>query len=48
MRIDQAPQLRVISLGWGVQSLGMAIMSALGILPPVDAAVCSDITYERR
>jgi hypothetical protein len=40
--------LRVISLGWGVQSFALAAMSALGELPPVDAAVHADTTHERR
>jgi len=40
--------MRVISLGWGVQSFALAAMSALGELPPVDAAVHADTTHERR
>ena len=40
--------MRVISLGWGVQSFGLAAMSALGVLPPVDAAVHADTGHERR
>lgn len=39
--------MRVISLGWGVQSFALAAMSALGELPPVDAAIHSDTTHER-
>jgi len=39
--------LRIISLGWGVQSFAMAAMSALGELPPVDAAIHADTTHER-
>jgi hypothetical protein len=39
--------LRVISLGWGVQSFALAAMSALGVLPPVDAAVHADTSHER-
>ena len=39
--------MRVISLGWGVQSWGLAAMSALGVLPPVDAAIHADTTHER-
>jgi hypothetical protein len=39
--------MRVISLGWGVQSFGLAAMSALGELPPVDVAIHSDTTHER-
>jgi len=40
--------MKAISLGWGVQSWGLAAMSALGILPPVDVAIHADTTYERR
>jgi len=39
--------VRVISLGWGIQSFGLAAMSALGILPKVEAAVHADTTHER-
>lgn len=39
--------MRVISLGWGVQSFALAAMSALSVLPPVDAALHADTTYER-
>lgn len=39
--------MRVISLGWGIQSFGLAAMSALGVLPPVDAAIHADTGHER-
>lgn len=39
--------MRIISLGWGVQSFALAAMSALGVLPPVDAAVHADTGHER-
>ena len=39
--------MKVISLGWGVQSWVLAAMAALGALPPVDAAIHSDTTWER-
>jgi len=39
--------MRIISLGWGVQSFALACMSALGVLPPVDAAVHADTGHER-
>ena len=39
--------LVVISLGWGVQSFTLAVMSALGDLPPVDVAIHADTTHER-
>lgn len=39
--------LRIISLGWGVQSFTIAAMSALGELPPVHAAIHADTTHER-
>jgi len=41
------PALRVISLGWGVQSWALAAMSALGYLPGVTWAIHSDTGYER-
>jgi len=31
--------MKVLSLGWGVQSFALAAMSALGVLPKVDAAM---------
>jgi hypothetical protein len=39
--------MTVISLGWGVQSFALAAMSALGVLPPVDAAIHADTGHER-
>jgi hypothetical protein len=39
--------MRVISLGWGVQSFTLAAMAALGDIPPVDAAIHADTTHER-
>lgn len=41
------PALKVISLGWGVQSWALAAMVALGELEPVDFAIHSDTTWER-
>ncbi len=38
--------LRIISLGWGVQSWTLAAMTALGELEPVDYAIHADTTYE--
>lgn len=38
----------VISLGWGVQSFGLAAMVALKELPPVAAAVHADTIHERQ
>ena len=35
-----------ISLGWGVQSFGLAAMAALGELPRVDVAIHADTTHE--
>jgi hypothetical protein len=40
-------QLRILSLGWGVQSWALAAMSALGVLPQIDAAVHADTFFER-
>lgn len=39
--------MRVLSLGWGLQSFALAAMSALGELPPLDAAIHADTTHER-
>jgi hypothetical protein len=39
--------MRVISLGWGCQSFALCAMSALGLLPRVDAAIHADTTHER-
>ena len=38
--------MKVISLGWGVQSFTMAAMSALGELEPVDYMIHADTTHE--
>jgi len=38
--------LRVLSLGWGVQSWTLAAMAALGEIEPVDFAIHSDTTHE--
>lgn len=38
--------MRVISLGWGVQSFTLAAMAALGEIAPVDAAIHADTTHE--
>lgn len=40
--------MKVISLGWGVQSWTLAAMSALGKFEPVDVALHSDTTWERQ
>ncbi len=39
--------MKIISLGWGVQSFTLAAMSALGELESVDAAIHADTTHER-
>lgn len=39
--------MKVISLGWGVQSFTLAAMVALGELESVDAAIHADTTHER-
>ncbi len=41
------PQLRVLSLGWGVQSWTLAAMMALNELPRADYLVHADTTWER-
>lgn len=38
--------LRVLSLGWGVQSFTLAAMVAVGDLPPVDLAIHADTRHE--
>jgi len=40
--------MKAISLGWGTQSFGLAAMSALSVLPPVDVAIHADTAHERR
>ena len=39
---DRSKSLTIISLGAGVQSSAMAIMSAKGDFPPVDCAIFAD------
>ena len=39
--------MKIISLGWGVQSFGLAAMSALDMLPKVDFAIHADTGWER-
>lgn len=38
--------MKILSLGWGVQSFTLAAMAALGELEPIDAAVFADTTHE--
>ena len=38
--------LKILSLGWGVQSWTLAAMAALGEIPKPDFAVHSDTTHE--
>lgn len=42
------PQLRCLSLGWGVQSFTLAALSALGDLPKLDFAIHADAGFERQ
>jgi len=42
----QPNALKVISLGWGVQSFTLAAMVALGEIEPVDFAIHADTTHE--
>jgi len=44
--VVETKTLRVISLGWGVQSWTLAAMAALGELEPVDYAIHADTTWE--
>lgn len=41
-------KLKVLSLGWGVQSFTLAAMSALGELPKLDVLIHADTTWERQ
>ena len=43
---NRSRQMVVLSLGAGVQSSAMAVMSAKGDLPPVDCAIFADTGYE--
>ena len=38
--------MKIISLGWGVQSFTLAAMVALGELEPIDAAIHADTTHD--
>lgn len=38
--------MRILSLGWGVQSFTLAAMAALGEIEPVDYAIHADTTHE--
>jgi len=44
--VTEPKPLKIISLGWGVQSFTLAAMVALGDMPPVDAAVHADTRHE--
>lgn len=39
--------MKVLNLGWGIQSFTLAVMVALGELEPIDAAIHADTTHER-
>ena len=45
---ENKPALRVLSLGWGVQSFTLAAMSALGELPKLDMVIHADTSWERQ
>jgi 3'-phosphoadenosine 5'-phosphosulfate sulfotransferase (PAPS reductase)/FAD synthetase len=38
--------MKILSLGWGVQSFTLAAMVALGELEPIDYAIHADTTHE--
>jgi hypothetical protein len=40
-------EMRVLSLGWGVQSWTIAAMAAMGDIPPVDVLIHADTGWER-
>ncbi|MFJ4887738.1 hypothetical protein [Streptomyces sp. NPDC088731] len=46
--IDKQPAVRVLSLGAGVQSTTVALLSAAGDLPRLDAAIFADTGWEPR
>lgn len=39
--------MKVLNLGWGIQSFTLAAMVTLGELEPIDAAIHADTTHER-
>lgn len=39
--------MKILNLGWGVQSFTLAAMVALGELEPIDVAIHADTTHER-
>ena len=39
--------MKILNLGWGIQSFTLAAMAALGELEPIDAAIHADTTHER-
>lgn len=44
----EGAKLRVLSMGGGVQTVALALMSARGDLPPLDAAIFADTGDEKR
>ena len=40
------PDIRYLSLGWGIQSWTLAAMAALGEIPPLNLAIHADTTHE--
>lgn len=48
MTADLAPQIRVLSLGAGVQSTTLLLMSLEGALPKLDCAIFADTGWEPR
>jgi hypothetical protein len=46
--VSEAPTLRILSLGAGRQSTALAILSATGRLPKLDAAIFADTGWEPR
>lgn len=43
---SESKKLKILSLGWGVQSFTLAAMVALGELEPIDYAIHADTTHE--
>jgi hypothetical protein len=44
--VPQPNSLKVLSLGWGIQSFTLAAMVALGELDPLSFAIHADTTHE--
>ena len=48
LRGEMSYKLRILSLGAGVQSSTILLMSNMGLLPKLDAAIIADVGWESR